>query len=163
MNEHFLLFHFITMLSIWCQVASRSNSRPYVDPIVSTKDQLSIWSINSNDHPDALSTLGKSEEDYKPSSNATLLIEHADYAIISETVVDSGDGVFVFENNRTASRNIIQSSLVENGTIIRVDFSYLMISMFGGADLISGPISSSSSAILKIKTYTFSDIAVRQQ
>ena len=37
-----------------------------------------------------------------------------------------------------------------------------MIGMFGGTDLFVDPYSSASSAIVKITTHTFADIAVRQ-
>ena len=109
-----------------------------------------------------MTALSKLEEDDVPSGNATFLIDPADYAIIAATAVDSGSGVFVIEDNRILGRTIIQSSLVGNGTVILGDFSYLMIGMFGGTDLIVDPYSSASSAIVKITTHTFADIAVRQ-
>ena len=68
----------------------------------------------------------------------------------------------MIEDNRILGRTIIQSSLVGNGTVILGDFSYLMIGMFGGTDLIDDPYSSAGSAIVKITTHTFADIAVRQ-
>ena len=68
----------------------------------------------------------------------------------------------MIEDNRILGRTIIQSSLVGNGPVILGDFSYLMIGMFGGTDLIVDPYSSASSAIVKITTHTFADIAVRQ-
>ena len=97
-----------------------------------------------------------------PSAGATFLIDPADYAITAATAVDSGSGVFVIEDNRILGRRIVQSSLVGNGTVILGDFSYLMIGMFGGTDLVVDPYSSATSAIVKITTHTFSDIAVRQ-
>ena len=125
-----------------------------------------INSISTGDttmtRTEALTALSKLEEDDVPSGNATFLIDPADYAIIAATAVDSGSGVFVIEDNRILGRTIIQSSLVGNGTVILGDFSYLMIGMFGGTDLIVDPYSSASSAIVKITTHTFADIAVRQ-
>ena len=125
-----------------------------------------INSISTGDttmtRTEALTALSKLEEDDVPSANATFLIDPADYAIIAATAVDSGSGVFVIEDNRILGRTIIQSSLVGNGTVILGDFSYLMIGMFGGTDLIVDPYSSASSAIVKITTHTFADIAVRQ-
>ena len=125
-----------------------------------------INSISTGDttmtRTEALTALSKLEEDDVPSGNATFLIDPADYAIIAATAVDSGSGVFVIEDNRILGRTIIQSSLVGNGTVILGDFSYLMIGMFGGTDLIVDPYSSASSAIVKITTHTFANIAVRQ-
>ena len=125
-----------------------------------------INSISTGDttmtHKEALTALSKLEEDDVPSENATFLIDTADYAIIAATAVDSGSGVFVIEDNRILGRNIIQSSLVGNGTVILGDFSYLMIGMFGSTDLVIDPYSSAASAIVKITTHTFADIAVRQ-
>ena len=66
------------------------------------------------------------------------------------------------EDNRILGRTIIQSSLVGNGTVILGDFSYLMIGMLGWTDLTVDPYLSASSAIVKITTHTFADIAVRQ-
>ena len=111
---------------------------------------------------EALTALSKLEEDDVPSGNATFLIDPADYAIIAATAVDSGSGVFVIEDNRILGRRVVQSSLVGDGTVILGDFSYLMIGMFGGTDLVVDPYSSATSAIVKITTHTFADIAVRQ-
>lgn len=111
---------------------------------------------------EALTALSKLEGDDVPSENAVFLIDPADYAIIASTAVDSGSGVFVVEDNRILGRRIVQSSLVGNGTVILGDFSYLMIGMFGGTDLVVDPYSSATSAIVKITTHTFADIAVRQ-
>ena len=97
-----------------------------------------------------------------PSANATFLIDPANYAMIAGTVVDSGRRFFVIEDNRILGRRIIQSSLVGNSTVILGDFSYLMIGMFGSTDLVIDPYSFASSAIVKITTHTFADIAVRQ-
>ena len=55
----------------------------------------------------------------------------------------------MIEDNRILGRTIIQSSLVGNGTVILGDFSYLMIGMFGGTDLIVDPYSTTSSAAAK--------------
>ena len=82
--------------------------------------------------------------------------------IIAATADDSGSGVFVIEVNHILGRNIIQSSLVGNGTVILVDFFYLMIEMFGATDLIVNPFSSAGSEIMKITTHSFADLAVRQ-
>ena len=68
----------------------------------------------------------------------------------------------MIEDNRILGRTIIQSSLVGNGTVVLGNFSYRMIGMFGGTDLIVDPYSSASSAIVKITTHTFADIAVQQ-
>ncbi len=125
-----------------------------------------INSISTGDstmtRTEALTALSKLEEDDVPSENAVFLIDPADYAIIASTAVDSGSGVFVVEDNRILGRRIVQSSLVGNGTVILGDFSYLMIGMFGGTDLVVDPYSSATSAIVKITSHTFSDIAVRQ-
>ncbi len=111
---------------------------------------------------EALSALSQLETNDVPSGSATFLIDPADYAIIAATAVDSGSGVFVIEGNQILGRNVIQSSLVSNGTIILGDFSHLLIGLFGSTDLIVDPYSSASSAIVKITTHTFADIAVRQ-
>ena len=125
-----------------------------------------INSISTGDttmtRTEALTALSKLEEEVISLGNATFLIDPADYAIIAATAVDSGSGVFVIAGNQILGRNVIQSSLVGNGTVILGDFSYLMIGMFGGTDLIVDPYSSASSAIVKITTHTFADIAVRQ-
>ena len=125
-----------------------------------------INSISTGDttmtRTEALTALSKLEEDDVPSANATFLIDPVDFAVIAGTLVDSGSGRFVIEDNRILGRTIIQSSLVGNGTVILGDFSYLMIGMFGATDLIVDPYSSASSAIVKITTHTFADIAVRQ-
>ena len=125
-----------------------------------------INSISTGDktmkRAEALSALSKLEEDDVPSANATFLIDPADYAIIAGTVVDSGSGVFVVDDNRILGGRIVQSSLVGNGTVILGDFSFLMIGMFGGTDLVVDPYSSATSAIVNITTHTFADIAVRQ-
>ena len=55
----------------------------------------------------------------------------------------------------------MQSSLVGDGTVILGDFSHLLMGLFGSTDLIVDPYSSASSAIVKITTHTFADIAVR--
>ena len=82
--------------------------------------------------------------------------------IIAAIADDSGSGVFVIEVNHILGRNISQSSLVGNGTVILGDLSYLMIGMFGATDLIVDPYSSASSEIVKITRYSFADLAVRQ-
>ena len=110
---------------------------------------------------EAMSALSKLEEDDVPSAIATFLIDPADDAIIVAMAVDGGSGVFVIGDNRFLGRNIIQSSLVGNGPVIPCDFSFLMIDLFGGTDLIVDPYSSASSAIVKITTHTFADIAMR--
>ena len=104
---------------------------------------------------EALSALSKLEKDDVPSANATFLIDPADYSMIEGTVVDSGRGVFVIQDNRILGRRIIQSSLVGNSKVILGDFSYLMIGLFGLTDLIFDPFSSASSAIAKITTHSF--------
>ena len=111
---------------------------------------------------EALSALSQLETNDVPSAGATFLIDPADYAIIAATAVDSGSGVFVIEGNQILGRNVIQSSLVGDGTVILGDFSHLLIGLFGSTDLIVDPYASASSAIVKIITHTFADIAVRQ-
>ena len=97
-----------------------------------------------------------------PSANANFLIDPTDYAMIAGTVVDSGRGVFVIEDNRILWRWIIQSSFVGNSTVILGDFSYLMLGFFGTTDLVIDPFSSASSAITKITTNSFFYVAMRQ-
>lgn len=70
--------------------------------------------------------------------------------------------MFVIEGNQILGRNVIQSSLFGNVTVILGDFSHLLIGLFGSTDLIVDPYSSASSAIVKITTHTFADVAVRQ-
>ncbi len=111
---------------------------------------------------EALSALSQLESNDVSSAGATFLIDPADYAIIAATVVDSGSGVFVIEGNQILGRNVIQSSLVGNGVVILGDFSHLLIGLFGSTDLIVDPYSSASSAIVRITTHTFADVAVRQ-
>ena len=110
----------------------------------------------------ALTALSKLEENDVPSENDVFLIDPANYAVIPAPAEDSGSGVFVVEDNRILASHIVQSSLMGNGTVILGDFSYLMIGMFGGTDLLVDPYSSTTSAIDKITTHTFADIAVRQ-
>ena len=97
-----------------------------------------------------------------PSAGATFLIDPADYAITAATAVDSGSGVFVIEDNRILGRQIVQSSLVGNGTVFLGDFSHSLIGLLSSTDLILDPYSSASSAIVKITIHTFADVAVRQ-
>ena len=97
-----------------------------------------------------------------PSAGATFLIDPADYAITAATAVDSGSGVFVIEDNRILGRQIVQSSLVGNGTVILGDFSHSLIGLFSSTDSILDSYSSASSAIVKITTHAFADLAVRQ-
>ena len=103
--------------------------------------------------------MSKLQEDDVPKGNATLLIDTADYAIIAAKALESGSGVLVIEDNLILGRNIIQSSLVGNGTVILGNFSYLMIGMLGGTDLTVDPYLSASSAIVKTTAHTLGDIA----
>ena len=51
---------------------------------------------------------------------------------------------------------------MRNETIILGDFSHLLFGLFGSTDLIVDPYSSAASAIVKITTHTFGDVAVSQ-
>jgi hypothetical protein len=111
---------------------------------------------------EVLSALSQLETNDVPSAGATFLIDPADYAIIAATAVDSGSGVFVIEDNRILDCQIVQSSLVGNGTVILGDFSDSLIGLFRSTDLIVDEYSSASSAIVKITIHTSADVAVRQ-
>ena len=65
----------------------------------------------------------------------------------------------MIEDNRISGCNITQSSLVGNDRVILGNFSYPMVGILGGTDLTVDPYSFASSAIVKITTHTFGDIA----
>ena len=88
---------------------------------------------------EALSALRQLQTNDVSSAAPMFLIDPAGYAIIAATAVDSGSGVFVSEGNQILGRNVIQSSLVGNGTVIVGDFSHLLIGLFESTDLIVDP------------------------
>ena len=88
---------------------------------------------------EGFSALSQLESNDVSSAGAVFLIDPADYAVIAATAVESGSGVFVIEGNQILGRNVIQSSLVGDGTVILGDFSHLLIGLFGSTDLIVDP------------------------
>ena len=95
------------------------------------------------------------------STGAAFICHPTDYATLASTVVDSGSGRFVIENNAILGRRVIQSTLCTAGTVYLGQFRECVVAQFGGVDLVVDDYSEARSAKVLITQHQMIDVGVR--
>ncbi len=122
---------------------------------------LSTTGSSTMTYAEALDALALLEADNVSSTGAAFICHPTDYATLASTVVDSGSGRFVIENDAILGRRVIQSTLCTAGTVYLGQFRECVVAQFGDVDLVIDNYSEARSAKVLITQHQMIDVGVR--